>query len=460
MKNAVYDQRFYTFLNFRWMQECAAGSRCCPSCKTRAYNRDIRPIYAKKLCAVDKSEEYRLQVLVDSERLKVGKLSQDVAILKVELELQRKVTFRLEEQLEKLRNTNVLDLAADSESSSQARPKMFKLFMEKNIIICKEPGCRVLIYGNQSKNLIVSQKSTQALFPGYGVRFLDIPTFRPSQFMHMSSKQVRDLSFDMDEENLAAASMDRSLKVYNIHNKCVVNTFTPCDKPIWAVAFDRNRTKLAYFGSQHGTTFAYDVRNPNVFLNEYKTDGDLSPVINICSIPFTEEFPFGGFLVCKLQSVWFNEYCANEEIISTKLNIIGPFVSMNYDDATNHVLISTRPSSTSPSSRYIIGTLYKVGEAVLLKNTVTMHGSKVQSVMTRSAQINIDNNILVAAYLQDTKLLTTWNVQNSERMQSLSINETVLDTCPIYINDEVYLSALTDCRCRIFKVRSNNKSIS
>lgn len=91
-----------------------------------------------------------------------------------------------------------------------------------------------------------------------------------------------------------------------------------------------------------------------------------------------------------------------------------------------------------------------------------MAGSKVQAVMSRSTQISFDNSTLVAAYLQDTKYLQTWQVRAAQqrhvRMQSLPIDECVLDTCPIYLNDNVFLGALTETKCRVFRVHTEETS--
>lgn len=85
-----------------------------------------------------------------------------------------------------------------------------------------------------------------------------------------------------------------------------------------------------------------------------------------------------------------------------------------------------------------------------------MLGSKVQAVMSRSAQLSLDNSTLVAAYLQDSKTLQTWQIQPAQRqhtrMQTIPINECVLDTCPIYLDQTVYLGALSETKCRIYRV--------
>lgn len=459
--------------------------RCCPSCKSKAKIGDIRSIYAKRISVVDKSEEYRLQQVVNDEQHKVENLKQEVALLRLELELQRKFNDKLEQQLGETK-LNAINLSAAYNSSqpvASVRQRVHKLSCDHTINICTVAGCRVLIHGRRSNSLVVSQKSVQTLFPGFGVRFVDLATFQPTSFLHMAARQVRDLAFDQDEQLLAAASMDATCKLFTVNNRGICASFTPTDKPIWSVAFDKSRTKLVYFGTQHGNTYTYDIRMNNNFLDEHKTVGDMSPVINICSVPpHQPDFPFGGFLVCKLQSLWFFEYTAAQTVTATRLSLAGPFVSMNYAEATHHVLISTRPTTMQPMSEYIYAELKKVlicfsNHISLLyicfntqlivyhrqvDQTTTLHvvtkmmGSKVQAVMSRSAQLNFDNATLVAGYLQDSKTLQTWQIQPAQRqhvrIQSIPINDCVLDTCPIYLGQTTYLGALSDTKCRIYRM--------
>lgn len=405
-----------------------------------------------------------MQTLLDNEKMRNSKLNQDLALAILELELQRKFNVKITEQLENIKKNAInLSISTLSDSQSPLQAKMYKLYRERTINICHEPGCRVLIHGRSINKLIVSQKSTQSLFPGFGVRFIDLPTFRPSQFLHMTTKQVRDLSFDMDEELLAAASMDKVIKLYNVSNRQCVSQFMPSDSSIWSVAFDRSRAKAMYLGTQHGATYVYDIRQPNNFLSEHKAPGDMSPVINICSIsPDNPEFPFGGFLVCKLQSLWFYEYNSEEVVVGTKFPLAGPFVSMSYNELTQHILISTRPTAAQPSCRYVVANLRRIEGTVVLNIITTMLGSKVQAVMARCAQISHDDTMIVAAYMQDSKQLQTWRVDTEKkenlRMQTLPIEECVLDMCPIYINEKnVCVGALTETKCRIFTINAHDE---
>lgn len=328
--------------------------------------------------------------------------------------------------------------------------------MEKNIDICQEAGCRVILYGHKENLLIVSQKATRSLFPGFGIRFIDPTTFTTSLFYNTALKCIRDMSLDADEELLVTASQDRVTKLFDIHNKSIVSTFNPCDKVLWSTAFDVDeRPKSVYFGTSTGSTFLYDIRNPSTYVDEFITEGDGSPVINICPVSSNCESRCGGVLVCKLQSIWFFEYLGSQEVIPIKLSSDGPFTSMSYDNKTKNLLISTRPNSKNPTTRHLIGKLKKINDMMTLTIENCFNGSKTAKIMVRSSQMRIDDDVVVAAYIEDKNCLTTWSLENKNKLQSLPVADTIYDSCAIYSSSNLYLGAVTDMKCRIYKVTSN-----
>lgn len=435
------------FLNIihRWISECPPGNKCCPNCKTKAAVRDFRFIYAKKIVAVDKSEEINLRNLLSAEKDKYKALQEKYGTTLTELELQRKYCQLLLSQSSSSSTTNNIKCN-----------RIYKLFMEKNIDICHEAGCRVILYGQKENLLIVSQKATRSLFPGFGIRLIDPTTFTTSSFFNTAVKCIRDMSLDATEDLLITASQDRGTKLFDIHNKSVVTTFNPCDKILWSSAFDFEREKSIYLGTSTGSIFTYDIRNPNTYVDEFITEGDGSPVINICPVGSERSnLPFGGILVCKLQSIWFFENIATQEVTPIKLNVDGPFTSMSYDRINKYVLISTRPNSKHPTTRHLIGKLKKINDVVTLIIENCFNGSKTAKMMVRSSQMRIDDDVVVAAYLEDKHCLTTWSLNNKDKLQSLPIADTIYDSCAIYSSSSLYLGAVTDMKCKIYKVTSN-----
>lgn len=400
---------------------------------------------------MDKSEEYRLQDLLDGEKTKNVELQSALSTIKLEMSIFREEYSKLEVEITKLKSRGAFQ---DAPQTSSHRETMYKMSMHKNIDINRDGGCRALIYGRRIQTLILSQKSSVTLFPGYGVRFVSAYNLQPSVYFRMSPKAIRDLSLDSDEELLSAAAHDVNAYIYSVTNHTAIATITPSDSQIWSTSFDKIRTRQLHLGSQNGVTYTYDVRNCLSYVEQFTTPGDFSPVVGIQSIPISTEFRFGGFIVCKLQSLWFYEYTGSERVEQTKLTVEGPFMSINFDEKNNVLLIATRTSSKYPQSRLIVGNLMKIDQTTVLRTVCQILGSRQQPVMSRSTQIIFDDDSLVASYLQDAKILNMWNSKNGTKMQGFSVDDCILDMCPMYLNNGSFLATLSDSKCRIFQLNS------
>jgi hypothetical protein len=75
----------------------------------------------------------------------------------------------------------------------------------------------------------------------------------------------------------------------------------------------------------------------------------------------------GGFFVCHLKSVWFYEYIdsGSQSFHGTKLNVAGPFISMNYCEKSGTLLLYARQKS-SPA-KYFLAKPIKIDGAVSLE---------------------------------------------------------------------------------------------
>lgn len=451
----------------RWLAESArqSGVKACPQCKSKATNRDIRCLYAKRLRAIDRSEEHRLREQLDTERSRSQTLQTEVAALKMTHKMVAMQMQTLQAENDRMKQMlragggNSFSYEANIADNKQLlRLQIQRIYLERTIELTREPGCRVLIHAEQHSSILASQKSAQGLFPGYGVRFIDMPTFRTSTFLHASSKLLRDISLSSDQQLLAVASMETRSKLFDLRSRQVVSTFEPGEKMLWACAMDRKeRENILYLGSSSGSTYTYDMRFPDNILEEYKTEGDFSTVINVAGVSPCNSFPHGGFLVCKLQSLWFYEYTSNSNsTIATRLPLDGPFCSMHYDAAHETLLVSARCSVRHPQSRYIVGRMEKVDETPILNLKVTFYGSKATPVMTRCAQVAVEANTLVAGYIQDAKQLALFDVRREQRVQTMPAQEVIYDICPVYTSNATYLAGLSETKCRMYKLTSSN----
>lgn len=176
-------------------------------------------------------------------------------------------------------------------------------------------------------------------------------------------------------------------------------------------------------------------------------------MIQIAAIPAGQLFPCGGFFVCKLTSLWFYEH-SGATTRSTRLPIEGRFISMDFDAATFRLVVQTRSCARHPRARYILGQLNKINGIPVFDVQVTFFASTNSPVMARCSQIAVESNTLVAAYIQDTKLLSLYDANREQCIQSLPAQDIVYDTCPIYTKDFTYLAALTETKCRLYKLNS------
>lgn len=437
----------------RWLQECPTNQKTCPSCKKKSNLREFRFLYAKKICIMDNSEEIRLKDELQNERTKYKKLEMDYSLINLNLRLEKQKNLELIEQLDKLKKLES-DVVGCSNIITQKSYYLYKVFLDKNIDMGRDSGCRVIAFNKSLSTMLVSQKSNQPLFPGFGVRFIDMQSYRPNIFLHMSSASIRDIAVEDEYNFLVAGAREKTTKIYNLTNKNIVSTISlPNESQIWSCCFDCEKKPILYLGSERGIAYAYDIRNSNEVVKEFNTESDLSPIISIASLPSNSEIQFGGFVLCKLRSIWFFEFTSTQDIKPCQLNIEGPFISMSHEENTNQIVISTRPSSKYPHVRYIIGKISRLdNDIIYFKQKITIKGATGMQMMIRSTLVNMPNDqILLCGYTEDTKLLTIWNTDNADKIQSISVNKVLYDVASFKYNSNFYLSGITESDVKIFK---------
>ncbi|XP_037718631.1 E3 ubiquitin-protein ligase RFWD3 [Drosophila subpulchrella] len=450
----------------RWLNESQRQSsvKVCPQCKTKATFRDIRHLYAKRIQMLD--TEIREQL--EAERRRTQTLTTELATAKLAQTLTAEKLMLLQKDYERLKELvragggrGAFGGDADGSGGQKGIHQLatHRLYMEKNFEITREPGCRVLLYSAKHSMLVASQKSAQNLFPGYGVRFIDPPSFKPLHFLHTSALLVRDIAFSESQHLLTVASREPKIKIFDTRTRLCSSMFTAHDRMLWSCALDRNeREHFLYGGDLRGGVYIYDLRFPENILCEFQAEENFSPVIHIVPVPPNKTFTSGGFLVCQLTALTFYEYAsANDTAVPTRLNVEGPFLSMQYDVVQDTVLISARSNSTSPQSRFILCRLDKIDGTPVLKVKATIYGSKATPIMTRPTQLGVEDNTLVVGYLQDSKQLMMHDVRREERVQTMPVNEVIYDICPVATQAGSYLAALTDNKCRVYKVNSSKR---
>lgn len=431
--------------------------KCCPQCKLKSSLKDIRIIFAAKIRVIDNSRELELERKIETLSHEKTKLITEMSLTSMQLAIQKKQNRDLQVQLESLKM--MAHSSSTVSNSMTIRTKTYRMHLDKNIDMKESSESRLITYISRSKKLIVTQKAVgNTLFSnGFGLRTIDFTTYRSEKFLNTGSKLIVDMSIDSSETYVITAARESTCKMFNLSSCQTVGSFTPAaDANIWCCAFDPDRTTQLLLGAQNGYCYFYDTRKSSEVLKEIPaSESNRTPIKYIIPMKKSEDFPLGGCFIVHLKSVYFYEYLPTMEHFGTKLNIDEPIKVMTYDERTEMVLFITSPSEQSRQSRVIQAKLVKVDGVSVLQEIYSFDGSiSVLAAISRPSQIKMTDNNLIATYLQDTKMLQLWTA-NSGRTQEIAISDGVTDTCTIYADNGIFLSALSSQKCRLFKINGN-----
>lgn len=360
---------------------------------------------------------------------------------------------RLKEEIEMLRSS--VQISTGRATAGIRTIKTGRIYLEKNLDFNGDLSCRFMHYLNRTKKLIVTQKAGVSLFPGFGVRLIDFPTYRKEKFINTSSKALNDFSIDSNETFVISVSREATCKLYNISSSVSVNSFTPSTVPLWSCAFDVERPHNLYLGAQNGCTYIYDIRQPNVVMKEVTALDNRMPVKYTIPMKRNESFPQGGFFVIHTRGIYFYEYLPSTEIKSTALNFSDPILVVTYDDRTEMLLITKSPTGQGvefKQTRHILMKLVKEDDIPVLQEIFRFNGSSsTLPSLSRPSQIKVRDGFIVANYLEDTKMLQVRS-PSVGLLHEASISDAIADICPIYLDNTFFFGALSSSRCRLFKV--------
>lgn len=419
----------------RWLKAQTVKERSCPTCKSKTSIKDIRHIYARRLVAADTSQLTTLQKQIDV--LQAEKC-------RVELELQKsRIAHRAcMLQLEVLRST----LMKSQPPKEAPVRKSWRFALEKNLEICKDGGCRVMTYNCRTYELYVTQKSTNNLFPGYGIRKISCVDYKLGQFVHLHPRPIRDITYSQPRDLLLSVGLDSSARIVE---RGILSKTVQCGVPLWSCSWDYLRSNEFYVGGVGGVIHQYDVRNPSTFLQRLQAPSDMSPVVSLCSTEY-------GLLSSQLNSCWL--WVANmRQWEPRSLPIEGPFMSLCYDNESHRALVSCRPGSNGERSKLALcklKTSVPTGE-ILFETEQTFTGSVRSSLMSRASWVRAPGASWVAAHSESDSTLYLHGLDGARTM-SLPAAEPALDVCSVSLNSDTIVAALSECRLRLYKAVSTN----
>ncbi|GLV45564.1 mutagen-sensitive 302 [Carabus blaptoides fortunei] len=432
----------------RWL----ASQKTCPSCKSTVRKTDIRFIYAKKLIALDTCELDAVRMELDQEKRIKNGLRIELTQCKERENMQKKQISDLKVQIDVLKKST-RNLNASQSISNAINAKIYK---EKSLEIHKDGGCRVMDYYRDSSVIVVSAPSSNPLFSAFGVRKVHVDQFKYGAFISMHTQMIRDLSFHPQRDLLLSVSLDKSARLTETaNNKSVCSV--QCGGPIWSCCWDTTNPNCFFIGEQMGSVSKYDMRKSNEKISVLQVPGDHSPVVSLASPAWFPDSALrqDSVLVCKLNSCWAFEGTNDNDSVRYPLSLEGPFVSMRYDNTSRHLLVSSRSNPRYGYSRHTVCSLIKdknISDNPICSLVQTFKGSALHKLLSRSCQISLGQDVLVAAHQENTKTVDIWSVSNGARLHSLPAFLPVIDLCPIVTNDSVYLAAMNEKKLDFFKI--------
>lgn len=440
----------------------------CPQCNAKATKKDIRVLYAKSLKVLDTSERDRVFNELEKEREARRRLELEHAQTKLKYELKTQLVMKLQEELNCLRTATPtisgsqgINLSQSAGSSSQRK---FKLIMHSGVDVIKDSGCRVMAYNEWLCMMVISMPSQVAMFPGYGVKKLNMLDLKFERYVPIHQKQIRDLCFNPAKNDLLlSVGMDKMVKLTNICSNSPVGSFT-AEALLWSCCWNADEANQFFVGTASGSVIQYDTRKTTGPLRTIKGSGCGGPVVSMCYVPFHAQADFsnGGLIVARLKSCSFIE--VNEDRVQEHpLPLEGPFTSVSFEKSTRHILVSCRPSQKHPHARHLVCELQKVNissDSAALNNVITVNtihtfrGGTTQKVLSRSCIfVNPfqEGNVLVCACDESTQSTCVWDLSTTSCVQQLKCSDTILDIFPVKSNQNDYLALLTDKTLKLYK---------
>uniref|UniRef100_A0A1Y1MGB8 RING-type E3 ubiquitin transferase n=1 Tax=Photinus pyralis TaxID=7054 RepID=A0A1Y1MGB8_PHOPY len=431
----------------RWFS--TQKTKSCPSCKAKSSSRHIWFIYSKTLVpmnsdCIDEAKQDIVCANAKRDKVKIelqNGLLREEALKKEILELAGDVQF-LNKEVQLRQHVSV-----PSASNTSCR-----LHLDRSLTLCEEPSCRVLDYFYKKHIIVASVKSSNALFPGFGARQLDMATCRLTTYIPLHSAAIRDFKFNTDNPYLLSVSLDKTAKLVGVSPLAAPVCIYTSNSPLWSCCWDSSNSNYVYIGGQEGSVMKIDIRQPGKPVSTMEVPGDRSPVVSVASIPpnSNRAMPDGGIISCKLNSLWAFQ-TNGEEYTRHQLPLEGPFVSMVYQHFTNEFLISSRPNSQHPYSRHYLWCLDSVADDVTCNITHTIRGSTVQSYLSRSCFITHNYNSFIAAYQESDRSMCLWNAKTGNKVCSAAARDPILDICGININNESFVVSLSQRKVMFHK---------
>ncbi|CAH1787352.1 unnamed protein product [Owenia fusiformis] len=458
----------------------------CPQCNKKAKKADIILLYAKSVKQLDTSarDEALRELEQEKERRRLIELETAQAKIQYQLAMEecnklKAEVNRQQQQLAIVQKVPEMKKAVEAHGdlhgiqvrnprhstltnqSSQDNQSSFKLI--KSIKISEIGNCRVCGYCADLGALVVTQPSTNALFPGFGVKKVNMLDMKTCEYVAVHSNVIRDISFSSGSLMLSA-STDKTVKLTSLVSNTPVQRYE-CSQPVWSCCWNKDDPKYFYTGLSNGSVNIYDVRNTTNRVESFDAQGSRSPVVSLQyvpkgSAPVAGEVSSGsGLLVAQLNKCSFYEGRTSSHT-DYKLHILpvkGNITNVAYGESSRQFLVSCRPTTTHPAVTHKLCHLYAENVSLNIISSQldrTFYGGKTQKSLAKSSIFphpNQPNNNLLCVGDEAGMAALIFDTSTDSLKQRLCTQAPPIDCCNFTVNDSNLLACLTDKYVKIHK---------
>jgi E3 ubiquitin-protein ligase RFWD3 len=366
----------------KWLNEV---KKTCPNCNQSIRRTDIRYLFVSKLKALDTSERDALTKVIAEKDKRITELDSQISSLNAFENLQVKLA---QDELNKLKKENehlkreliqckdqlsgqtrlplmpsVKSVAAAHCSAQMLIPgrshEAHKAYSDKSrlmaaqftlvkyVEVCGDGGCRVMASCRDMDTIAISIANPNPLFPGHGVRRINLFNYSLSDFIQIHAEAITDMCFKPYDPLLLSVSSDKTMKLTSLIDKSVVTTF---NLPAWgrSCCWHPSDSVSCFVGLNNGSVMRFDIRDSSAPTHIYNGLSG-TPLI---SIHFLSKEGAGGLdesfsgLFCNsLNSGFFYEIDENSDLVSQQvMPVTGNFLPSHYDNESGFGLMSVRPT--------------------------------------------------------------------------------------------------------------------
>ncbi|XP_025160217.1 E3 ubiquitin-protein ligase RFWD3 isoform X2 [Harpegnathos saltator] len=434
----------------KWLQCCVSANRRCPQCNKKAVERHIRFLYAKKISSKDTGELEKIKNDLHNVTAEKNNIQTELAQYKIRVNIYEQKVASMKNRIIELENQQIEINTHMNQNVSSLSAKKFH--MERSIDISKDGECRILDYNPWYNILVVSQKATNILFTGYGVRRIDPTNLQAKQFIYLHSQAIRDITFhSMQPSLLLSVGFDKCAKLMDIQNNMVLHTFQT-ESPLWSCCWSGDNSNLLLVGAQNGSITRFDIRQISSPVDTLSGQSDRSPVVSMATVQPNPGSGIGrgGFIACQLNTCYAYE-SKNSNYLSKQVFLEGPFISVCYDEKSKHALISSRPNARQPYARHAVCTMERGSEEVIMCSVIhTFNAGNSQKLLSRPCHIYTENDTLIAAHQEASSNISIWSVTSGKQLQILPVSDPVMDLCSFTVHNDLLLASLSSKKLRLY----------